>query len=197
MKKLLRFAYISCVIFLGFVFFGAGMSKLYANHQFIGLMGTVWLEEKLVQYDLGLFARFVAYSQVTTGFLLLTFRFRTLGAVMLVPMLANILMITISQHWKGTPYVVSVFILQNMYLLWYDRAILLPLITGENSAETGQNKRDLKGNLLFLAAYLLVLLSVPLSFVFLEASWLIALVALFMGFFSKELDKPKPTKLVL
>lgn len=51
----------------------------------------------------------MAWSQVL-GALLLSQRFATLGAVMLVPMLANILVITISLQWRGTPYVNAVLL---------------------------------------------------------------------------------------
>ena len=116
-------------IFLGFVFLGGGMSKLFPG--FPGLMGPVWLEAKLAQYDLGMFARFIAFSQAVIGWLLLTRRFSTLGAVMLVPMLLNIFMITISQNWKGTPYVIAVFLLMNIYLLIADYHKLKFLITDD------------------------------------------------------------------
>ncbi|MFC5272074.1 hypothetical protein [Adhaeribacter terreus] len=105
-------------VFLGFLFFTAGMSKLVPG--FPGLMGPVWLEASLAKYDLALFARFIAYSQILIGWLLLSRRFATLGAIMLLPMLLNILLITISQNWRGTPYVVSVFLLMNIWLLAAD-----------------------------------------------------------------------------
>src|SRR5687768_15588035 len=105
-------------IFLGVLFLTAGIGKLVPG--FPGLMGPPTLEEALLKYDLALFARFIAFSQIVIGWMLLTQRFATLGAVMLLPMLLNILMVTISQNWVGTPYVVSVFIMQNIYLLLYD-----------------------------------------------------------------------------
>lgn len=101
---------------------------------FPNLMGPVWLEEELVKYNLGLFARFVAYIQVVTGILLLTQRFATLGALMLFPMLLNILVITISLQWRGTPYVVSFFLLLNIFLFLYDYPRLKALISEDKVA---------------------------------------------------------------
>src|SRR5688572_8434081 len=95
-------------IFLGILFLTAGLSKTVPG--FPALMGPPTLEQMLAKYDLALFARFIAYSQILIGWLLLTRRFATIGAIMLLPMLLNILAITISQHWRGTPYVVLVFL---------------------------------------------------------------------------------------
>lgn len=112
-----HFAVISTRIFLGLLFFTGGMSKLMP---FPGVMGPTWLIETLAEYDLELYGYFIAYSQVTIGLLLLSQRFATLGAVMLFPLLANMFMITVSMHWRGTPYVIAVFILMNIFLLIAD-----------------------------------------------------------------------------
>ncbi|ELR73562.1 hypothetical protein C900_02647 [Fulvivirga imtechensis AK7] len=104
-------------IFLGLIFFTAGMSKLMP---FPGLIGPEWLEQELAPYGLALFARFVAFSQVLVGLLLLTKRFATLGAVMLFPLLVCILVVTISLNWVGTPYVNTFLLLLNISLLAAD-----------------------------------------------------------------------------
>ncbi len=78
------------------------MAKLYFEHLFIGWIGPPWLIERLAEFELGLYGQFIALSQVIIGFMLMTQRFRSLGAVMLLPMILNILMVTISQHWVGT-----------------------------------------------------------------------------------------------
>lgn len=114
-------------LFLGLVFFTAGMAKLTHNH-FPGIIGPVWLEDVLAEHNLGLYARFIALSQVGIGWLLLSGRFATLGAVMLVPMLTNILVVTISLEWRGTPYVNAVLLSMNLLLLWLDRERLLTLV---------------------------------------------------------------------
>jgi uncharacterized membrane protein YphA (DoxX/SURF4 family) len=124
-----KFAVIGTRIFLGLIFFSSGLAKL--THGLTpGLIGPVWLEERLAQYGLGLWAQFVAVSQVLIGALLLSQRFATLGAVMLVPMLTNILVITISLKWRGTPYVNAVLLVMNLFLLWADREHLKPLVAG-------------------------------------------------------------------
>ncbi|WP_460893646.1 DoxX family membrane protein [Rufibacter soli] len=106
-------------LFLGYVFFSAGVCKL-THGQFGQLIGPPWLEERLAQYGLGFFAQVVACCQVIIGALLFTQRFSTLGAIMLVPMNIAILAVTVSQHWTGTPYVNAVFLLLNLLLLLYE-----------------------------------------------------------------------------
>lgn len=122
-----RIAVIGIRVFLGLIFFSAGLGKL--THGLTpGLIGPIWLEERLAQYGLGLWAQFVAWSQLLIGALLLSQRFALLGAVMLVPMLVNILVVTISLQWRGTPYVNAVLLAMNLFLLWVDRERLKPLV---------------------------------------------------------------------
>lgn len=102
-------------VFLGLILFPAGLAKLVPH--FPALIGPPWLERELAPYGLALFARFVAYSQVLVGLLLVSQRFATLGAIMALPMLLCIWVVTISLHWQGTPYVVFVLLLLNAWLL--------------------------------------------------------------------------------
>ena len=104
-------------LFLGGIFFTGGISKLMP---FPGVMGPVWLEEVLEPHGLGMYARFIAWSELIIGLMLLSFRFATLGAIMLVPLILNILMVTISMNWRGTPYVVGFFLVLNLILLAMD-----------------------------------------------------------------------------
>jgi uncharacterized membrane protein YphA (DoxX/SURF4 family) len=122
-----KFLVVSTRVFLGVIFFTAGLSKL-THGMMPGLIGPPWMEERLAQYGLGLWAQFVAWSQLLIGALLLSQRFATLGAVMLVPMITNILVVTISLEWRGTPYVNSVLLAMNLFLLWADRERLKPLV---------------------------------------------------------------------
>src|SRR5690554_2847017 len=111
----LRIFYNAIAVFLGFTFWGAGMVKLFAGHEFIGWIGPPELINALAKHDLELYGYFIAYAQVIIGFMLITTRFTLLGAIMMVPMIMNILMVTISQNWVGTPYVLSVLLLMNFF----------------------------------------------------------------------------------
>lgn len=107
-------------LFLGYIFFSAGICKL-TGGEFGQLIGPPWLEAALAKHGLGLFAQVVAVSQAVCGLLLLSQRFSLLGAVMLVPMNVAILAVTVSQKWVGTPYVNTVFLLLNLMLLWHEK----------------------------------------------------------------------------
>ncbi|MEP7128437.1 MAG: DoxX family membrane protein [Chitinophagales bacterium] len=150
---------VSTRIFLGLLFFTGGLSKLIP---FPNLMGPVWLEQELAKYGLELFARFIAYMQLITGILLLTRRFQLLGAIMLLPMLLNILIITISLQWRGTPYVVGFFLIQNMLLLIDDYPRLLTLINDDTASihQLNFKRRNRKADLLLMLGSMILLAGV-------------------------------------
>ena len=173
--RLVRFWRPALAFFLRITFFTSGMGKLYADHQFIGWIGPVWLADRLQPFQLGLYAAFVAASQLVTGFLLLTRRFWLLGAILLVPMLLNILVITISLQWGGTSYIVLVLLLMNLALLvsefrrlrvlWSEVAYVpaspMPVRTG-------------MGHLIWGVGLLLSLAAVPVSYRLLPLSYWLA-----------------------
>jgi len=109
--------YTGCRLMLGLVFLTSGLGKFYGSS---GLMGPGWLFERLRPYGLEPYGVFIAMSQLIVGYLLLVRRFATLGAVIVFPILLNILVIVITLHWQGTPYVVAVFLAMNGYLLAHD-----------------------------------------------------------------------------
>lgn len=180
-------------IFLGMTFFGAGMAKLYFQHRYFGWIGPVWLEERLEPYQLGLYARFIAYSQVIIGYLMLTLRFRLLGAIMAVPLIVNILMVTISQHWSGTPYVLSILLAMNLYLLIMEGGWLLPLLGIAPKAIWPVTQKKGKGHLIWVVGLMLNLASISVSFYQVYAAWGISLLGITLSFISFRLDKIQNT----
>ncbi|SIT88706.1 hypothetical protein [Pontibacter indicus] len=170
-------------VFLGLIFFTSGMAKIFYEHQFPGLIGPVWLEEKLAAFNLGLFARFIAYSQIVIGFMLLTLRYRTLGAIALLPMLLNIFLITVSQNWKGTPYVLAFFLLLNLVLLLAEAPKLLHLL-GFRTTFIPVVHKPLRYGLLWLAGLGLVLCSVPLSFLSLTTAYVLCVAGIAVGLYT-------------
>lgn len=187
MKKLIP---VLISVFLGFTFWGAGMVKLYAGHQFIGWIGPPWLVERLQEFELGLYAEFIAVCQITIGFMLLTTRFKLLGGIMLVPMILNILMVTISMHWQGTPYVLAVLLLMDLYLLWQYRDFFWPLVNeGKNGGELLTRKqRSQNGHICWLAGWALQLVSVPVSFQNLTLAFSLAALGVILGVLSFRVD---------
>lgn len=159
-KPIFRLAITGIRFFLGLIFFTAGMAKLTQN--FPGIIGPVWLEERLEVYHLGVYAKFIAWSQVVIGLLLLTQRFATLGAIMLFPMISNILMVTISLEWKGTPYVNAFLLLLNLILLLWDyNKLKILFLEKTDQLESVKVKRSAFQDLMWTFAMILVLISVP------------------------------------
>lgn len=135
--------------FLGLLFVFSGLAKLIPG--FPNSMGPADLEHRLAPHGLALFARFIAVSEVGAGLLLLTRRFATIGALMLVPILVSIIVITTALHWRGTPYVVGVFLLMTLVLVWHDRAKLLPLIDGGAGESAGPSVGEFRSQFTWLA----------------------------------------------
>lgn len=150
--------------FLGVLFVFSGLAKLIPG--FPSTMGPADLESTLAPYHLAVYARFIAASEVGVGLMLLTRRFATLGSLFLAPILANILVITISLQWRGTPYVVSGFLIMDLGLLIHDRSRLWPLILAQADASPRETKPDVRshlGWLLLLAALLVGLGSIRIA----------------------------------
>ncbi|QOI97265.1 MAG: DoxX family protein [Flammeovirgaceae bacterium] len=161
-SRLLQFSITGIRLFLGLIFFTAGMAKLTQN--FPGIIGPVWLEEKLAPYGLGLYARFIAWSQVVVGVLLLSHRFATIGAVLLFPIVLNIWVVTISLEWRGTPYVNLVLLILNLALLAWDYHKLKFLFTDSVEglkAAPVQRKSPLL-DVIWALGFILIAASVPL-----------------------------------
>jgi uncharacterized membrane protein YphA (DoxX/SURF4 family) len=107
-------------IVLGAIFFTAGMSQVFFEHRFPGIINIISLQDELSKFHLDFYLRFIAFSQIIIGILLITQRFATLGAVMLFPMLLNILMVTVAVNRSVSPYVIAGLSVCNIYLLIAD-----------------------------------------------------------------------------
>jgi Ca2+/Na+ antiporter len=94
--------------------------------------------------------------------MLLVKRFATLGAVMAIPMFANILMITISLHWQGTPYVVTFFLLCNIFLLIYDYHKIKFLVTDDSKPiqKIPIKRNDVQLDILYIIGLIIILIAV-------------------------------------
>ena len=111
---------------LGTIFAISGLAKLIPG--FPNTIGPPNLEAILSAHGLGLFGRFVALSEVAVGTLLMTRRFATLGAVMVLPITLGLLVTTISLGWRGTPVVNGILLILTLALLVYDYPKLAPLV---------------------------------------------------------------------
>jgi uncharacterized membrane protein YphA (DoxX/SURF4 family) len=120
-------------LFLGYLFTSSGLCKLTDGH-FGQLIGPPLLIDQLTPHGLRGFAFFIAVSQVMSGALVLSQRFSVLGLIMLVPMNLGILAVTISQNWRGTPYVDAVFTVLNLLALLYEWPTLKFLLFPETTS---------------------------------------------------------------
>jgi hypothetical protein len=105
---------------LGFVIFTAGMGKVTYGDYFPLTMFPMSLERLLAPHGLALLGHFIAWSQVIIGLLLLSQRFATIGAIMCVPLISNILIVTVSLGFRGTPYLNAFLLGLNIFLLAAD-----------------------------------------------------------------------------
>jgi uncharacterized membrane protein YphA (DoxX/SURF4 family) len=80
----------------------------------------------------GLYWKFIGWSQITCGVLLLTQRFAKLGALIFIVIILNIFVITISYDFTGTPLITSLMLLAGIYLLFWDYESFLFLITDQS-----------------------------------------------------------------
>ena len=71
-------------------------------------------------YQSGLYWKFLGIGQVVAGFLLMTQRFAKLGALMFLPIISNIFVITVSYDFKGTPVITGLMLLANVLLVLWD-----------------------------------------------------------------------------
>lgn len=193
MKNWKSFMIQGIAIFLGFTFWGAGMAKLFKEHQFIGWIGPTWLVEEMAKYNLAFYATFIAYSQIIIGFLLMTTRYKLLGSIMMIPMIVNILMVTISLKWQGTPFVLAFLLVLDLILLWHYRDFFRPLIEEglSNSVVKTRNPRSLNGHVVWLAGLGLQILAVPVSFWNWYAACAISFAGLILAVSSFMVDSSK------
>ena len=112
---------------------------------------------------------------------------------MMLPLIGNILVVTISLEWRGTPFVLAFLMLLNLILLWQYRDYFRPLI--DETATPNQIKKrspkTAKGHLVWLSGLALQLFSILVSYY----NWPIALgvvvVGIILSVLSFRADKAK------
>ncbi|MBT8314427.1 MAG: hypothetical protein KJP26_08190 [Maribacter sp.] len=71
-------------------------------------------------YQSGLYWQFIGIGQLIAGFLLLTQRYSKLGALINLPIILNIFVITLSYYFAYTPVVTGLMLLANLLLVIWD-----------------------------------------------------------------------------
>ena len=73
-----------------------------------------------VLYQTGLYWQFIGWAQLLAGFFLMTQRYAKLGAVLNLPIILNVFVITISMEFGGTPVITGLMLKANLLLIvWH------------------------------------------------------------------------------
>jgi hypothetical protein len=95
-------------------------------------------------YQSGLYWKFIGLGQLVAGALLMTQRFAMLGAVINLPIILNVFIITISYDFAGTPLITGMMLLANLFLLiwdWNRLRVLINIAPQFDSPERIEAKR--------------------------------------------------------
>jgi hypothetical protein len=88
------------------------------SHEDAPLGSTMHFFEVL--YQTGLYWQFIGWAQLLAGFFLMTQRYAKLGAVLNLPIILNVFVITISMEFGGTPVITGLMLLANLLLIvWH------------------------------------------------------------------------------
>lgn len=178
-------------ITLGLVLLLAGNEKLTGMSDIIG---PHYLITELDKYGLGLFGQFIAFSQIIIGFGLLSNRLGALGDVMAFPMFLNILIVTISLEWQGTPGEVMLFLTMNGLLILSNWHRIKFLITDDISEikQVSVKRNSLKLDVIYGSILIVILIGIAFKETNIEltkkivAFGFLCLLALFVGRAVKE-----------
>ena len=85
-------------------------------------------------YASGLYWKFIGVAQLLAGFLLLTQRYAKLGALVNLPIIANVFVITLSYYFAYTPVITGLMFLANIILIIWDWNELKVLVNLSPSA---------------------------------------------------------------
>jgi len=131
------------------------------SHEDAPLGSTMHFFEVL--YQTGLYWQFIGWAQLLAGFFLMTQRYAKLGAVLNLPIILNVFVITISMEFGGTPVITGLMLLANLLLIvwhWGELRSLvnLPYLAASPDLEENKPIWAITGLLLFgfTAGYRLV-----------------------------------------
>ncbi|MBL4715919.1 MAG: hypothetical protein JKX95_04730 [Bacteroidia bacterium] len=71
-------------------------------------------------YQSGIYWKFLGGAQLVAGLLLMTQRYSKLGALLFLPIITSIFMVTISYEFAGTPIITGLMLLANLMLIYWD-----------------------------------------------------------------------------
>lgn len=102
-------------------------------------------------YRTGFYYEFIGWGQITAALLLLFPRTAHLGALLFLPIIANIAVLTFSVGFKGTVYITALMLVAVLYLVAWEFDRLKPILFRARGARTSWSSRDLLGMPAFFA----------------------------------------------
>ncbi|RZK16374.1 MAG: hypothetical protein EOO56_20075 [Hymenobacter sp.] len=109
-------------------------------------------------YQSGIYWQFIGVGQLVAGLLLMSQRQSRLGAVLFLPIIANVFVITISYPFGFTPVITGLMLLGNLLLIWWEWPALRvvvhqPALPVENSPLSRDRVWEATGLFLFLFTF--------------------------------------------
>ncbi|MBA3283902.1 MAG: hypothetical protein H0U27_02425 [Nitrosopumilus sp.] len=95
-----------------------------------------WMHFFETLYRSGIYWDFLGWVQLLAGLILMTQIYSTLGALIFLPIILNVLIITISYKMTGTIVISGLMFLANIYLVFWDNHKTSVLLMPERKTET-------------------------------------------------------------
>ncbi|CAL2086778.1 hypothetical protein [Tenacibaculum sp. 190524A05c] len=145
-------------------------------------------------YQSGLYWKFLGLSQLISGLILMTQKYAKLGALLFLPIIANVFVITISYDFRGTPVITGLMLLANFILIAWDWNTLKILV---NKKPSFQSELRLENDSLWTILGILFFVLTIAAKIFASATTLlpIALSFVIIGTFGLVIGVKKHRKL--
>ncbi len=116
-------------ILLAIAFMPSGLTKLRGERfTLLGIDDPVGFFFEAL-YQSGWYWNFLGFMQLLVALLLLIPRTAFMGAILYLPIVINIFIIVVSMNFKGTPIIVGLMLLANIYLLFWDYRKLKQIVS--------------------------------------------------------------------
>lgn len=128
---------------IGFAFIPSGMVKVF-GHRFTSLPDSTPVGHFFeTLYNVELYWFFLGFAQVLAAFLLMTQRFATIGAILFLSIISNILVITLSMDFSFTYVITSLMFLATLLLVIWDYQKIYTLFLPSSKNQVIEIKPDL------------------------------------------------------
>jgi len=161
-NRWLRYFTILCRFALALGFIPSGIVKI-IGERFTALPSNHPLGHYFdALYLTSFYYRFIGVSQLTAALLLLIPRTALMGAILYLPIILNICVLTYATRFEGTR-IATLMLLANLYLLWWDYGRLkyvLPLASSSDVGNTLNEKTSGKFPFVFFGCVVAAVVSV-------------------------------------